>query len=256
MPQRPLARHGGGELPGLLAGGDLTLASCTQPDLDRWAAGEVSYCDETGHFVRWAVSCRHASHLTFSAVRWEGPRGPHDGEKRWDDARRLLQDRTLKTSDRVIGLLLLLYAQNLATISLLTVGHVHASGDEVSLQLGTAPVVLPEPLAGLVLDLVATRRASTLINAPGTTPCLFPGRRHGQPISPDRLGQRLKKIGIRAGRDRSTALFTLAAEIPAAILARMLGIHISVAVAWQRASAGDWMTYAADVSRRAPHQES
>jgi hypothetical protein len=24
----------------------------------------------------------------------------------------------------------------------------------------------------------------------------------------------------------------------------MLGIHISVAVAWQRASSGDWMTYA------------
>jgi len=58
-----------------------------------------------------------------------------------------------------------------------------------------------------------------------------------------------------AGRDRSTALFTLAAEIPAAILARMLGIHVSVAVAWQRASAGDWMTYAADVSRRPPHQD-
>jgi hypothetical protein len=30
----------------------------------------------------------------------------------------------------------------------------------------------------------------------------------------------------------------------------MLGIHIDVAVAWQRISAGDWMTYAAEVSRR------
>jgi hypothetical protein len=30
----------------------------------------------------------------------------------------------------------------------------------------------------------------------------------------------------------------------------MLGIHIAVAVAWQRASAGDWTTYAADLSRR------
>lgn len=38
--------------------------------------------------------------------------------------------------------------------------------------------------------------------------------------------------------------------IPAAILARMLGIHIHVAVHWQRASAGDWMNYAAEVSRR------
>jgi len=30
----------------------------------------------------------------------------------------------------------------------------------------------------------------------------------------------------------------------------MLGIHISVAVAWQRASSGDWTGYAADYSRR------
>jgi len=30
----------------------------------------------------------------------------------------------------------------------------------------------------------------------------------------------------------------------------MLGIHISVAVQWQRASAGDWTAYVADVSRR------
>jgi hypothetical protein len=34
----------------------------------------------------------------------------------------------------------------------------------------------------------------------------------------------------------------------------MLGIHIDVAVAWQRASAGDWMTYAADISRRSNKQ--
>jgi hypothetical protein len=61
---------------------------------------------------------------------------------------------------------------------------------------------------------------------------------------------RLRQLGIRCGQARSTALFALAAELPAALLARMLGIHIAVAVAWQRASAGDWTSYAADISRR------
>ncbi|MER0477806.1 hypothetical protein ABR737_05470 [Streptomyces sp. Edi2] len=51
-------------------------------------------------------------------------------------------------------------------------------------------------------------------------------------------------------QDRSTALFSLAAELPAAILARMLGVHIQVAVQWQKASSGDWAAYAADVSSR------
>ncbi|MFI9586961.1 hypothetical protein ACIHCQ_35235 [Streptomyces sp. NPDC052236] len=54
----------------------------------------------------------------------------------------------------------------------------------------------------------------------------------------------------RRNQARSTALFQLATEIPAAILARTLGIHTDVAVAWQRPSAGDWATYAAEVSRR------
>ncbi|MEU2909849.1 hypothetical protein ACWCQ0_00845 [Streptomyces massasporeus] len=42
----------------------------------------------------------------------------------------------------------------------------------------------------------------------------------------------------------------LATEIPTALLARTLGIHTDAAVAWQRLSAGDWATYAAEVSHR------
>jgi hypothetical protein len=44
----------------------------------------------------------------------------------------------------------------------------------------------------------------------------------------------------------------LATELPAAVLARTLGIEITVAVTvkWQRAAAGDWGVYVAEVSRR------
>ena len=126
--------------PDWLATEGLALSSCTQPDLDRWASGEdIAYRDETAHFVRWSVARRHASHLTFGAVRWEGPRGPHDSEKRWNDARRLLRDSTLTTSDRVAGLLLLLYAQRITSIVKLTTGHIHDHGDRVEIMLGTAP---------------------------------------------------------------------------------------------------------------------
>jgi hypothetical protein len=81
---------------------------------------------------------------------------------------------------------------------------------------------------------------------------LFPGGQPGRPISTGQLTQRLKRLDIRPGTARSTALFQLATEIPAAILARTLGIHTDVAVAWQRLSAGDWTSYAADVSKRSP----
>ena len=44
------------------------------------------------------------------------------------------------------------------------------------------------------------------------------------------VAQELNDLGIRPGQDRSTALFQLAAEIPAAILARTLAISTSAAV--------------------------
>lgn len=70
------------------------------------------------------------------------------------------------------------------------------------------------------------------------------------------MGERLRKLGIRLAETRSTALFQLATELPAAVLARTLGIDITVAVTWQRAAAGDWGAYAAEISRRASsHQQ-
>jgi hypothetical protein len=66
-------------------------------------------------------------------------------------------------------------------------------------------------------------------------------------LCPDASGL---EVGIRSGQSRSAALFQLATDLPAAVLARLLGIHITVAVAWQRARAGDWAAYAAMVSRR------
>ena len=68
--------------------------------------------------------------------------------------------------------------------------------------------------------------------------------------APTGSAERLRLIGLHPGQARSTALFQLATELPAALLARMLGIHITVAVAWQHVSAGDWTSYAADVARR------
>ena len=147
------------------------------------------------------------------------------------------------------GLLVLLYAQWPAAISRLTLDHVHTTEQHLTLRLGREPVELPEPLAA-VHQRVADRRGHATLGDQGTSPWLFPGGRPGQPISAPQLTERLRRIGIRSGQARSTALFGLATELPAALLARLLGIHISVAVAWQRASSGDWTNYAADYSRR------
>ncbi len=233
---------------------DLTLQTAGQGDLETWLAGEqASHRLEAGHFVRWAKAQKLTS-LDFPATRWGGPTRVLDTETRWQQARWLLHDTTLDPEDRVAGLLVLLYAQWPAAVSRLTLDHVHAGDDgdeQVRLRLGREPVVLPEPLAGLVLELVATRHGHAALGDQGTSRWLFPGGQPGRPISAEQLGERLRRLGLRPGQARSTALFQLATDLPAAALARLLGIHIAVAVAWQRACSGDWAAYAADVSRRA-----
>ncbi|MFE7330843.1 hypothetical protein ACFU8W_39085 [Streptomyces sp. NPDC057565] len=136
-----------------------------------------------------------------------------------------------------------------ATIARLTTGHIEEAATAVRIRLGDVAVALPGPVAELALKQVSARRSHAVL-AQTDSPWLFPGGQPGRPISTWAMGERLRKLGIRLHETRSTALFQLATELPAAVLARTLGIHITVAVKWQRAAAGDWAAYATDVSNR------
>jgi len=238
------------ELLDWLAGRGVTLSSADQSHIDDWLAGQgATLRRDAGTFVRWAASHKLTG-LELPATRWNGPTGTLDGEQRWEQARWLLRDDTIEAADRVAGLLVLLYAQKVAAISRLTLGHVEHGDRGVSVRLGQRPLSLPEPVAALVLGLVANRQGHAVLGDRRTSPWLFPGGQPGRPISASRLSERLRDLGIYPSTARSSALMQLATELPAAVIARMLGMHITVAVEWQRAASGDWTAYAADYSRR------
>ena len=122
----------------------------------------------------------------------------------------------------------------------------------MSLRLGHAPILLPAPLDELVLDLVAARNGHATVGCSSASPWLLPGGRPGRPIGAHQLMVRLHRLGIRARPARAAALLQLAAELPPVVLARLLGLHPTVAAAWQRLSGGQWTSYAAEFSRRDP----
>ncbi|WP_371792966.1 site-specific integrase [Streptomyces sp. NBC_01471] len=232
-----------------LEGRGTSLSDCTQADVESYLSANPAHSTRCAAFVRWAVRHRYAAAgIKAPAIRWTGPAGPHDQDERWAAARRLLNDDSVATADRVAGLLVLLYAQTGSSIHRLTTDRVTRDGDHVLLHLGDQPIQLPAPLDRLMLDLVASRGTDSLIRHEGDW--LFPGRTAGQPIHESQLLRRLRSAGVKSRQGRSTALFALAQELPAGQLAKMLGVHVGVAVAWQRASGGDWMTYAAAVAAR------
>ena len=63
--------------------------------------------------------------------------------------------------------------------------------------------------------------------------------------TPGGLVTQLNRHGLHARPARNTALITLAADLPAAVLADLIGMHPATAVRWARLSSSDWSAYLA-----------
>jgi hypothetical protein len=171
-------------------------------------------------------------------------------DQRWDLVHQLLHDTDLDPTTRVAGLLVLLFGQPLTRIVRIRTDQITQSGHGVTLALGDTPVVLPPPLDELVVGLVQKRHGHAAIGRTGEHPWLFPGGTAGQPISSRQLMRRLQTVDIRSRPARNTTLMDLAAELPAVVLSRLLGIHINSATRWTREAGTPMSDYAAEVSRR------
>jgi hypothetical protein len=221
-----------------------TLAGLRQADIDQWLVSRrVARRDELGAFLRWARRERLTT-VAIPVTQWAGPDSRVDHDQRWTLARRLLHDDTVPTEDRLAGLLVVLYAQTPARVRLLRFDHLDSRPDSVRVTFGTTPIDLPPDVAALVTRIAAERAGTNRAK----TPWIFPGRPSTQPISAAMLRTRLKGLGMEIRAVRAAAMFQLAVELPAAILARCLGIDISSAVAWQRTASGDWHAYAARIT--------
>jgi hypothetical protein len=73
---------------------------------------------------------------------------------------------------------------------------------------------LPPSLADAALQLISNGRSYRGVGSPPTTIWLFPGHLPGRPITPARLGERLRAIGIYAQTARRAALLDLAPSSP------------------------------------------
>ena len=228
-----------------------TLTDCQQGDIDQWLHTGPS-ASLARDFLTWAASRRHAQRLDIPApARPAGASISQD--QRWAHAARLLHDNTLDPTDRVAGCLLLLYGQPLSRIAAMTTSQVTRSGQETLIQLGRHHVPVPDPLAAAITQLITDGRSHRGVGSPQQTTWLFPGHLPGRPITPDTLGGHLRALGIYAQTGRRAALLDLAAQLPAAVLADLLGLHHNTAARWMHQAGGDWTRYAAELARH-PHQ--
>ncbi|MEV0169119.1 hypothetical protein [Nonomuraea fuscirosea] len=136
--------------------------------------------------------------------------------------RRLLTDEEIPPLTRVAATLVLLYSQPLTRILRLTLDDVRQHNGQVSLCLGDPPTPLPEPFTELLLRHLDQRLNLTTATNQNSR-WLFPGRRDGQPMTPDAIERRLRDHQIPILSGRTSALRQLVLQAPAPVIARMLG---------------------------------
>ena len=192
-----------------------------------------------------------AADHTPAAARRPAPPSARTSGGRWPPG--CCTTTTLDPTDRVAGCLLLLYGQPLSRIAAMTTSQVTRRHGQTFIRLGRHDVPVPGPLADALRQLISGGRSYRGVGSPPATTWLFPGHLPGRPITPDTLGERLRALGIYAQTGRRAALLDLAAQLPAAVLADLLGLHQNTAARWMHQAGGDWSRYAAELARH-PHQ--
>jgi integrase len=220
------------------------MSACTQADVDSWLATGPAAC-QARDFLSWAARHGHCPPFAVPGpVRVSGAAASQD--ERWALASRLLHDDALDLTDRAAGCLLLLCGQQLSRIAATTTSQITTCDSTVHIRFGDHDVPVPEPLGIVLSELIRNGRTHTGTGSPAATPWLFPGGLPGQPITAGRLGGRLRALGIYAATGRRAALLDLAAQLPAAVLADLLGLTPGTAVRWMRQAGADWSGYAAE----------
>jgi hypothetical protein len=221
------------------------ISELSQTLLERYLTERPgSHCTVTS-FVTWLGDSRINRTIGLVAVPKAQPQVTMADQARWRGVELLLHDDTISTHSRVAGLFMLLFAQPLNQILKMTHDHVSDHGNgRVIVTFDTEPIQLPPGVAELVID--QTHGHGCASYRVGDTRWLFPGRLPGRPLVTESVRSELVSRGIKPRASRSAALFSLASQIPAPVLADLIGIARNTATRWAALAAQDWSSYTRD----------
>lgn len=227
---------------------NLTITSATQADLEHYLTrGQVrTTTNNIYQFVNWARDTGLNSALSVTIPPQGLPSVTMSDTERWRHVELLLHDTTIRHYVRVGGLFMLLFAQPLTTICAMKTSQVKVDEGRLFVTFDRTPIEMPEPLDDLIQQHMTRRGQASY--ASRNNQWLFPGGAPGKHLTTENIRRQLVDRGIKPQASRHAALFQLAAEVPHAILADMLGISATTATRWATLSSRTWGHYSA--SRR------
>ncbi|WP_176926748.1 hypothetical protein [Actinokineospora alba] len=225
---------------------NLDLGAARQDDIDTWlTTGKPESTYPAREFLHWAKR-RRLTTVAIPKKQHQTALAPITEDERWHQLRRCLHDTTLPTAVRAAGALVLLYGLPVSRVTTLRHNDIqHDPTGQTWLRYGGHRLQLPPAVATLILN---QRDGASTVSVVGRSrpqdhQWLFPGGFPGRPAR-DAIYRALRShLGLHLRRARSAALASLAAQIPAAVLAQLLDININTAIAWANYAQHDWTTY-------------
>lgn len=221
----------------------LTLSTCRQGDIDAWHVEHNEYARQTVRaFLQWCTDNKLTRRFRLpAAVTSRAAPLPEDQRVRL--LGHVLTGRDLPLRSRVSAALVLLYAQPVARIVRLSIDDVTREGDQVFLRLGEPPSPVPSPVAELLLEWTTHRSNMNTATNHGSR-WLFPGRRAGQPMTPNALAALVHDLGIPTTAARAAAIRQHVLEMPAPVVADALGYRQATTARLAAQTGGLWSRYA------------
>jgi hypothetical protein len=224
----------------------LDLPAANQTVLDQWLAKGNTRSHDIHYFLSWARSHRLTQDLRVPSRRRSQPEDLLDEQTRWQLLQRTFHDTTISLDTRVAAALILLFGLSATRVRHLTADQLQVQDDHSYLATGVHRLPLPPKLARMLSDLAHGHHGrSRYQHRPDTPRWLFPGLIPGRPLSADGLGIKLSAFGMHARPARNAALASLAAELPPAVLADLVGMHHATATRWAQLAGRDWHAFVA-----------
>lgn len=219
---------------------DRTIHNCTQQDVDQWIATGPTTRHTIRTFLVWCKKMRINRSVALGFREAKTVRSlTQDQRLAW--IRELLTGDSESLPYRVAGTLLLLYAQPLVRVAALPMSKLVVAPDGLTLSLGVTPSPVPEPFATMLRAHITQR--PNLRTSGAENPWLFPGIRPGEHLHPNTIMDRLRYLGLDLLGARNTALRELVCEVPAPVVAEMLGYSDQVVHRHAALASQPWAKY-------------
>lgn len=221
-----------------------TIALLTQPQLESYLAAHPGGRNTQQGFIAWLHRSKENTRISLPWRSFTPPEVVVSDSERWDSVERLLHDDTITLYARIGGLFMLLFAQSLGSIVKMKTAQVVLEPDgRVLVAFDGTFVEMPPGLDTLIRDYSQNRGTPTISGRDHGW--LFPGRHPGSHLVTDVFRSKLVTAGIHPGDARKAAMFSLAGQVPAPVLADLIGVADKTAVKWAVLAARDWSGYVA-----------